>query len=370
VPARRSLSYLVEVLGVERLHRSMNRKFFSFFFIVCASFAAWQVGGERNAVPKKEIESSVEPHNDHEAVTKKEAEVEPHNDHEAVTQKEAEVEAHNGHEAVTQKEAEVAAHNDHEAVAQKEAELEPHYDHDAVTQKEADASEAGLGVLREFFKPESGEMAQLLVGLEETNKASTKAAKRWTQKSYEAMKGAHRVLVQSTNRAQNVLMHDGLRVNAAVKGQFHNEMAMLDPLSLDPKLRQRIRQEHGEKKLLPIMPENLENPNELKGIKVLTNSRYHGEDAHLVRGQHGKIDQYLPGKAKWRISLESDKKLKPELDITEFEMLPHDDVKLLQPQKKEEEALLGTHGAPSGQELAKLQKKEEELPGTQGTGNV
>jgi len=107
---------------------------------------------------------------------------------------------------------------------------------------EPDFAEALDGMKR--FYDAGGPVSSGLSSLEQSGEKTAKAASDWTQKSYEAMKAAHRVVIHSTMNAQQVLMRDGLRVNRLINKSFHDDFAKWHNLPVAEEVRTKILQEH------------------------------------------------------------------------------------------------------------------------------
>lgn len=178
----------------------------------------------------------------------------------------------------------------------------------------------------EAFYNRKGPVGGMFDELEAADKATQKAAKSWTQKSYEAMKGAHRVMVESTKTAQNVLFHDHLRMKGKLKGNFDREMRKLDVLPLtseEEQIRKKLREEHMKDPYGGVLP--LPHQEIMAGMPVLINHYYHGENEDSVHGRRGKIVNFLASETpqKWRVKLDDGNSFEPKLTINEFEVLAH-----------------------------------------------
>lgn len=185
------------------------------------------------------------------------------------------------------------------------------------TEEPAESVQEDLKAIKNFYNPENGTMAQWLDGAEKLQAKTNRSAKTWTQKSYEAMKAANRVMVASTKGAANVLMSDGMRLSQALKGDFYNEMGKMDPIDVNATARQRIREE--------LFPPH-EHPHHMRGMKVLCNWNYKGASAEHVHGASGVVEDYIPSETRWKIRLDGHPELMPHLAVNEFEILPTDEL--------------------------------------------
>lgn len=192
-------------------------------------------------------------------------------------------------------------------------------------ENEAKASKDAISNIKAFYEPSDGPMAKVLDALEESHKTAHKTSDMWARNAA-AMNQAYRGIYKATEGAQNVMMHDAINVNDLVRNQVLHETLFQQPLSVDPKDRQKIRKENGDSRHLPVVDKDGNKNSGLKGSKVIITGRYSGERKHLVRGHIGVLEKYLPDKDKWQLKLTDerldDASLKPEAKIGELEVLP------------------------------------------------
>merc|ERR1719424_2672669 len=117
---------------------------------------------------------------------------------------------------------------------------------DTLWKDPADDIDKKMAMLRGFFEDNGREpVSKMLNDVQESEMDTRKAAKQWAQGSEAALMSAHRVLMQSTDQAQLVLMKDAAETNRAIKGHFQPELDKLETVeNITPEMRARIRAEH------------------------------------------------------------------------------------------------------------------------------
>lgn len=174
---------------------------------------------------------------------------------------------------------------------------------------------------KQFYDPEKSTFAKIFNKMEEADTQTQKSAKKWAQGTFEAMKQARRVLVQSTNTAQNVLLHDALNVNTAINGTFKEQMDKL-------KLENHMLPMKGE------TPHDLSN--KWRGIPVHINEFFNTREGRAsrpeltkYRGLDGEIESFNPKRGIWKVQpyqQEGHDALEPiDVHIGDFEIVEDED---------------------------------------------
>lgn len=190
---------------------------------------------------------------------------------------------------------------------------------------EADASKNAIDTISKFYEPETGPMAKVLNGIEAAHNASHEKADLWYRNAA-AMNSAYRGIKKATYGAQTVMMHDSMAVNDGIRNQVLHRTLLLEPIKIDPAVRQEIRAAHGDPRKLHFASKDPKKNMDLKGSHVIISGRYKGEREHLLRGHIGVLEEYDEKKDKWKVKL-TDERLDladfhPEVKISEVEMLP------------------------------------------------
>lgn len=114
-----------------------------------------------------------------------------------------------------------------------------------VSGEAGDSSSAAVKAMKWIFQDNhTSPVSAMLDVMETADDNANRAAKDWSKKNHDAQKKAQRIMIASTYKAQNGLMHDAVNVNAAIDGKFAAERAQLHNFVLDQGVRQRIREEH------------------------------------------------------------------------------------------------------------------------------